>query len=123
VSSSNPTPDLAAAATTLDQIERLTRRLRRQLGDPEPSTARRGRPRQLRDLALQALSREWMTLPEWERALLAQGYQPPKDAKRPDQIRRSLSSLAARNKHLIDTNGRGIFRLRENPDDLNPDMQ
>lgn len=108
----NTEPDLAAAAVTLARIEQLTRRLRTQLGDLPVSTGPAGRRRvTLREAALRSLTPgTWMSLTDWERAMTAHGYAPPKDAKRDDQTRRSLASLAARNRHLIDADGRGHYR-------------
>lgn len=104
-------PDLSAAAATLEQIERLTRRLRQQLGDPE-TPKRRRRGVMLREAALRALpSDRWMTLDEWEERLGEMGYAPARKFKRADQTRRSLASLAARNRHLIDSDGHGKYRL------------
>lgn len=67
----------------------------------------------LREAALASLSEDqWMSLDDWETALVAAGYRPPSDAKRPDQTRRSLAGFAARHKHLIDSTGRGQYRRR-----------
>lgn len=103
---------------TLEQIERLVRRLRRQLdGTAGPAASRRApRPRKvmLRDAALAALRKErWMSLDDWEAALPAHGYKVPGQLKRPDQTRRSLASLASRNRHLIQGDGQGRYRLAE----------
>ena len=112
--------DLAAAAKTLETIEVLVRRLRKQLGDPQPAARRRRRKITLREAALRSLREdEWLSLTEWEAALLRHGYEPPRDPKRPDQTRRSLASLAARNRHLVDADGRGNYRLAP-PDDSDP---
>lgn len=111
---SEAVPDLEAAAATLQRIEALTRRLRRQLGDPETVFTRRRRALTLREAALSTLrSDEWMSLGEWEAAMLVAGYRPPANPKRADQTRRSLASLTARNRHRIDADGRGHYRLRE----------
>jgi len=113
-----PERDLAGLATTLQTIERLLRRAQRQLGDVPQPVARRRRRVTLREAALSSLSeKDWMSLTDWEKAMAARGYKPPTDAKRPDQTRRSLASLAARNRHLIEADGRGNYRMRETEQD------
>ena len=111
--------DLAGLAMTLQTIERLLRRAQRQLGEIPQPVARRRRKITLREAALASLrEQDWLSLDEWEQAMAARGYRPPTDTKRPDQTRRSLASLAARNRHLIEADGRGHYRLR--PVDQDP---
>jgi len=110
--------DLAGLAMTLQTIERLLRRAQRQLGEIPQPVARRRRKITLREAALSSLrEKDWMSLTEWEQAMAARGYKPPTDAKRPDQTRRSLASLAARSRHLIEADGRGNYRMRETEQD------
>jgi hypothetical protein len=111
--SADTEPDFAGAALTLQRIEVLARRLRKQLGDPETPIRHRRRAITLRQAALDTLrADEWFSLEEWEAAMRAVGYSPPANAKRPDQTRRSLASLVARNRHQIDADGKGRYRLR-----------
>lgn len=97
-------------AATLAQIDRAMTRLRRLLDTPHDGPTRR-RPISLKDAALRALDKDWMTLNEWERGVVKVGYKPRVTPKREDQMRRSLASLAARNRDLIDADGRGNYRV------------
>lgn len=110
--------DALEIAKTLAVIEREVAKLRRLLAVDPSAPMRNRRALTLREAALRALPEDRaLSLEEWETAIIALGYQPASDAKRSDQLRRSLSALAARNKHLIESPRRGSFQARLHEED------